>query len=37
MDDTEDINRLIRELNEDRPIAAPGSEVADSVRLDRWL
>jgi twitching motility protein PilT len=40
MDDTEDINRLIRELNEDRP---PGSgalgarETADSVRLDGWL
>jgi len=38
MDETEDINRLIRELNDDRPgsgaIAGEGSE---AVRLDRWL
>jgi twitching motility protein PilT len=38
MDDTEDINQLIRELNDDRPgsgaIAGEGSE---AVRLDRWL
>src|SRR5207237_1031352 len=37
VEDTEDINRLIRELNEDRPPARASAEVADSVRLDRWL
>ncbi len=38
MDDTEDINRLIRELNDDRPGAgAVAHESAEAVRLDRWL
>jgi len=37
MEDTEDINRLIRELNEDEPRPRPSAEVADAVRLDRWL
>ncbi len=39
MDDTEDINQLIRELNEDRPARATsgGDPTADSVRLDGWL
>ncbi|MGE5413500.1 MAG: type IV pilus twitching motility protein PilT, partial [Syntrophomonadaceae bacterium] len=40
MDDTEDINRLIRELNADRPPgsgALGGGEAAEAVRLDRWL
>ena len=32
--DTEDINQLIRELNEDRPISAGST---DSARLNRWL
>jgi twitching motility protein PilT len=38
MDETADLNRLIRELNEDRPSSvAAESERAESVRLDRWL
>jgi len=39
MDDTEDINQLIRELNEDRPSTRGGSSEgsADSARLDGWL
>jgi twitching motility protein PilT len=38
MDDTQDINRLIRELNEDRPVpgALPG-EPSDPARLGGWL
>jgi twitching motility protein PilT len=38
MDDTEDINRLIRDLNEDRPAprSLPG-DLSEAVRLDRWL
>ena len=34
MDQTEDINQLIRELNEDRP---PSEGSSDSARLNRWL
>jgi twitching motility protein PilT len=34
LDETEDINRLIRELNEESRGAVAGE---DSVRLDRWL
>jgi twitching motility protein PilT len=34
MDETEDINQLIRELNEDRP---PSEGSSDSARLNRWL
>ncbi len=38
MDETEDINRLIRELNDDRPgSGAIAGEPSDAVRLDRWL
>jgi twitching motility protein PilT len=38
MDETEDINQLIRELNDDRPgSAAIAGEPTDAVRLDRWL
>ena len=38
MDETEDINRLIRELNADRPgRGAIAGEPAEAVRLDRWL
>ena len=40
MEDTEDINRLIRELNEDRPSgsgALGSGESAEAVRLDGWL
>src|SRR5215468_1649580 len=44
MDETEDLNRLIRELNEDPlssnrlPVAAERpAERGDSSRLDRWL
>src|SRR5262245_11430060 len=39
MDETEDLNRLIRELNEDQPRAAgtaPG-EASEAVRLGGWL
>ncbi len=37
MDETEDINQLIRELNEGRPASGAAAEAADSSRLDRWL
>ena len=39
MAETEDINQLIRELNEDRPPAALAGvpETAEAVRLDAWL
>jgi twitching motility protein PilT len=38
MDETDDINRLIRELNADRPgSGAIAGEPSDAVRLDRWL
>jgi len=37
MDDAEDLNELIRELNEGRPSARTGAVDSDSVRLDRWL
>jgi twitching motility protein PilT len=38
MDETEDLNRLIRELNEDRPAPRPlATESSEAVRLDRWL
>ena len=38
MDETEDINRLIRELNDDRPgSGAIAHEATEAVRLDRWL
>ncbi len=38
MDDTEDINRLIRELNDERPGSETlAGEVTEAVRLDRWL
>jgi twitching motility protein PilT len=38
MDETDDINRLIRELNADRPgSGAVAGEAAEAVRLDRWL
>ena len=38
MDETEDINRLIRELNADRPGSfANAGEPSEAVRLDRWL
>ena len=38
MDETDDINRLIRELNDDRPgSGAIASEGSEAVRLDRWL
>jgi twitching motility protein PilT len=38
MDETEDINRLIRELNADRPgSGAIAGEPSEAVRLDRWL
>jgi len=39
-DDTEDINRLIRELNADQPVSgarAIRAEPADATRLDAWL
>lgn len=38
MDETDDINRLIRELNADRPgSGAIAGEPSEAVRLDRWL
>jgi twitching motility protein PilT len=38
MDETEDINRLIRELNADRPgSGAIAGGPSEAVRLDRWL
>ncbi len=37
MEDTGDINELIRELNEGRPTGSVAREDADSARLDRWL
>jgi twitching motility protein PilT len=39
MDEAEDLNQLIRELNEGRPSVKTGAieAGADSVRLDRWL
>ncbi len=38
MDETDDINRLIRELNAERPgSGAIAGETVEAVRLDRWL
>ncbi|HWZ85206.1 MAG TPA: PilT/PilU family type 4a pilus ATPase [Thermoanaerobaculia bacterium] len=38
MDETDDINRLIRELNADRPGAGSvAGEPSEAVRLDHWL
>jgi twitching motility protein PilT len=37
MADTDDINQLIRELNEDRPPAGTAAEATEAVRLDAWL
>jgi twitching motility protein PilT len=38
MEETEDLNRLIRELNDDRPPAgAVSAGAAEAVRLDGWL
>jgi twitching motility protein PilT len=39
MDDAEDLNQLIRELNDGRPSSRAGAvdSSSDSVRLDRWL
>ncbi len=39
MDEAEDLNQLIRELNEGRPSTRAGAldSAPDSVRLDRWL
>ncbi|HEY3204917.1 MAG TPA: PilT/PilU family type 4a pilus ATPase [Thermoanaerobaculia bacterium] len=36
MDEADDINKLIRELNEGRPSGA-AAEVSEAVRLDGWL
>jgi len=37
MDETGDINELIRELNEGRPAGGAVRDAADSARLDGWL
>jgi twitching motility protein PilT len=38
MDETDDINQLIRQLNADRPgSGAVSGEPSEAVRLDRWL
>jgi twitching motility protein PilT len=39
LDETEDLNRLIRELNEDRPVSGFGAAAtpSEAVRLNAWL